>query len=215
MGVSDQIFLFGTLFPDMVRKFWPYCGRFLLASKRNPRCVYGASLCTVRLWQYPLHWPPAYTGHPPPRRPGFIGAVFSRAACNPRLGRAADCHTMGPRVTSWPRSRVTCHAVPILAPAPHWLFSLAPVLPSESPHTGHCWGTDVPCTVPHSDVTHDKQIPVLTPPQHTTAQPRPSLKPDSDQWKAWRVMTWSVTWNLRSLYNVKELSKWTYDHVCN
>ena len=47
MGVSDQIFLFGTLFPDMVRKFWPYCGRFLLASKRNPRCVYGASLCTV------------------------------------------------------------------------------------------------------------------------------------------------------------------------
>ena len=66
-----------------------------------------------------LDWPPAYTGHPPPRRPGFIGAVFSRAACNPRLGRAADCHTMGPWVTSWPRSRVTCHAVPILAPAPH------------------------------------------------------------------------------------------------
>ena len=29
-----------------------------------------------------LDWPPAYTGHPPPRRPGFIGAVFSRAACN-------------------------------------------------------------------------------------------------------------------------------------
>ena len=47
MGVSDQIFLFGTLFPDMVRKFWPYCSRFLLASKRNPRCVYGASLCIV------------------------------------------------------------------------------------------------------------------------------------------------------------------------
>merc|ERR1712102_266154 len=46
MGDSDQIFLFGTLFPDMVRKFWPYCGRFLLASKRNPRCVYGASLCS-------------------------------------------------------------------------------------------------------------------------------------------------------------------------
>ena len=49
MGVSDQIFLFGTLFPDMVRKFWPYCGRFLLASKRNPRCVYGASLCSVTI----------------------------------------------------------------------------------------------------------------------------------------------------------------------
>ena len=59
-----------------------------------------------------LRWPPAYTGHPPPRRPGFIGAVFSRAACNPRLGRAADCHTRGPRVTSWPRSRVTCHVSP-------------------------------------------------------------------------------------------------------
>ena len=66
-----------------------------------------------------LDWPPACTGHPPPRRLGFIGAVFSRAACNPRLGRAADCHTRGPWVTSWPRSRVTCHAVPILAPAPH------------------------------------------------------------------------------------------------
>ena len=51
-------------------------------------------LCTA------LDWPPAYTGRPPPRRPGFIGAVFSRAACNPRLGRAADCHIL---------ARVTCH----------------------------------------------------------------------------------------------------------
>ena len=51
-------------------------------------------LCTA------LDWPPAYTGRPPPRRPGFIGAVFSRAACNPRLGRAADCHIL---------AHVTCH----------------------------------------------------------------------------------------------------------
>ena len=45
MGISDQIFLFGTLFPDMVRKFWLSYGRFLLTSKRNPRCVYVTSLC--------------------------------------------------------------------------------------------------------------------------------------------------------------------------
>ena len=51
-------------------------------------------LCTA------LDWPPACTGRPPPRRPELIGAVFSRAACNPRLGRAADCHIL---------ARVTCH----------------------------------------------------------------------------------------------------------
>ena len=59
MGVSDQIFLFGTLFPDMGRKFWPYCSRFLLASKRNPRCVYGASLCNVTLTCCTSLWLPA------------------------------------------------------------------------------------------------------------------------------------------------------------
>ena len=47
MGISDQIFLFGTLFPDMVRKFWLSYGRFLLTSKRNPRCVHVTSLCIV------------------------------------------------------------------------------------------------------------------------------------------------------------------------
>ena len=63
-------------------------------------------LCTA------LDWPPACTGRPPPRRPGFIGAVFSRAACNPRLGRAADCHIL---------ARVTCHVsrCPHPRPAPH------------------------------------------------------------------------------------------------
>ena len=30
----------------MVRKFWPSSGSFLLTSKRNPRCVYTASLCS-------------------------------------------------------------------------------------------------------------------------------------------------------------------------
>ena len=47
MEISDRIFLFGTLFPDKVRKFWPSRGRFPLTSKRNPQCVHTASLCTV------------------------------------------------------------------------------------------------------------------------------------------------------------------------
>ena len=47
MGISDRIFLFGTLFPDKVRKFWPSRGRFPLTSKRNPQCVHTASLCIV------------------------------------------------------------------------------------------------------------------------------------------------------------------------
>ena len=47
MGVSDQIFLFGTLFADRSQTNWPSCGRFLFTSKRYPQCVYAPSQCSV------------------------------------------------------------------------------------------------------------------------------------------------------------------------
>ena len=107
MGVSDQIFLFGTLFPDMVRKFWPSCGRYLLTSKRNPRCVYTASLCSAH----------TYTSSLPLgcvlRRCGRRLVTARPSGCRGRLTRCrARCwHRPGPGPGSrrtWPGLWTSC-----------------------------------------------------------------------------------------------------------